>query len=60
MTDEEIIADALKRHPECSFGRVVPGLNAMFQFTRVVELYRNEECWLFGDPPRAYVQGYPA
>lgn len=59
-TDEEIIADAKSQHPECGFGLVRPGLNCFFQRTRCVSLWRNEECYLAGDPSRAEVEGYPA
>lgn len=60
MTDEEIIADALARHPDCSYGDIQNGMNWMFQMTRVVNYYRNEECYLAGDIPRWSEEGYPA
>lgn len=60
MSDEEIIDDAIGMHPECAFGRVENGLTAFFQMTRVVLLWRNEDCYLAGDPPRHTVQGYPS
>ena len=59
MTDTEIIADAKTQYPECSFGQVANGLTAAFQRTRVVVLWRNEECYLAGDKPRYEVEGYP-
>jgi hypothetical protein len=59
MTDDQVIEDAIERHPECTFGIVVPGLNAALQFTRVARLWRNEECYDAGDPCRHEVEGYP-
>ena len=58
MTNEEIKIDALQKHPDCKYAEVVPGMNAIFQITRVVLLWRNEECWAAGDPPRYEEQGY--
>jgi hypothetical protein len=60
MTDSEIIADAIRRHPDCTYGEVQNGLNPLLPLTRVVNLWRNEECALAGDPPRHVVEGYPA
>ena len=60
ITDDAIIEDAIKRHPECSFGQVVNGMNCFFEITRVVRLWRNEDCYLHDDPPRHEVEGYPA
>ena len=60
MTDADIIAEALKRFPDCSHAEVRPGLTLMMQHTRVVLLWRNEECYVAGDPPRHEVEGFPA
>jgi len=59
MTDQEVIIDAIKKHNDCSFGVVKDGINAFLQRTRVVQLWRNEECYNAGDPPRHTIQGYP-
>ena len=59
MNDNEVVADAIKMHPDCSFGIVKDGVNAFLQMTRVVQLWRNEECYNADDPPRHTVQGYP-
>ena len=58
MTDAEIIIDAIRKNPDCSFGIVKDGINAFLQLTRVVLLWRNEECYIAGDPPRHTIQGY--
>ena len=58
MTDAEIIVDAIRKHPDCSFGIVKDGLTAFLQLTRVVQLWRNEECYTAGDLPRHTVEGY--
>lgn len=58
LSDDEIIEDAMKRHPECKYGRVYNGMNCMFQLTRVVKLWRNEDCYLNDDPCRHEVEGY--
>jgi hypothetical protein len=60
FSDDECIEDAIKQHPECSYGRIVNGMNCFFQLTRVVRLWRNEECANAGDPHRHEVEGYPA
>jgi hypothetical protein len=59
MTDEEIKTDALQRYPDCKYAEVVNGLNFLLGITRVANLYRNEECWAAGDPPKHVVEGYP-
>ncbi len=59
MSDDEIITDAIEKHPECSHGEVYNGMSCIFQCTRVVKLWRNTECYLAGDPPRHVVEGYP-
>lgn len=58
LTDDEIIEDAMKRHPECKYGRVYNGMNWAFQMTRVVKLWRNEDCYLNDDPCKFEVEGY--
>ncbi len=59
MTNEEIKIDAIRRHPDCSYAEIFNGLSFTFQRTRSVSLWRNEECFLAGDPPRYQVDGYP-
>ena len=56
---EEAELDALSKYPECKFARATNGINAMLGMTVVVELWRNEECYLADDPPRRIVEGYP-
>lgn len=58
-TREEAEADALARHPECTFARVEYGLSAWLEITWVVNIWRNEECWLAQDPMKFVEQGYP-
>ena len=58
MSEQAIINDAISKHPDCSYGVVRNGLNALLQLTRVVKLWRNEECYLSGDPPKYVVEGY--
>lgn len=60
MTQEEAKLDALQLHPDCKYAEVRNGLTAFLQLTWVVELWRNEECYLAGDPPKYIEQGYPA
>lgn len=59
MTDRDILIDALTKHPDCSHGEIYNGMNAVLQLTRVVKLWRTEECYLADDPPRYIVEGYP-
>ena len=58
-TPEEAIKDALKRHPDCKYADWQNGLQAFtFDPTIVVQLWRNEECFNAGDPPKYTVEGY--
>jgi len=63
MTNQEIIADAISKHPDCSFGVIYNGVGISFPprlfTTRVVKLWRNEECYLCNDPPKYTVDDYP-
>jgi hypothetical protein len=59
-THGEIMAHALALHPDCSYAEWDNGMTFTFQFTRVVKLWRNGECYLAGDSPRYVVDGYPA
>lgn len=59
MKDKEIIADALAKHSDCSFGHIYNGMDWRFNMTRVVKLWRNEECYLNNDPEKYVVEGYP-
>ena len=56
----EAIADALLKHPDCSYGDWDNGLNGWLEQTIVVKLWRNKECWAANDPPRHVVEGYRA
>ena len=57
-TPDQAKADALQRHPDCTYAEYENGLNGWMQLTLVVELWRNEACWAAGDPPRHTVEGY--
>lgn len=57
-TAEDAIQDALSRYPDCTYAEWDNGLNGWFQLTYVVKLWRNEDCWAAGDPPRHVVEGY--
>lgn len=57
-TPEEAKLDALQLHPDCTYAEWTNGLNWLFQLTIVVNLWRNEECWAAGDPPKYSVEGY--
>lgn len=59
MTQSEAKQQALARHPECHYAEVKNGLSWNWQFTWVVELWRDEKCWAAGDPPRHVVEGFP-
>jgi hypothetical protein len=54
---EDAKADALRQHPDCTYADVVNGLDMLFNTTWVVKLWRNEDCYLAGDPPRHEVNG---
>lgn len=58
MEDQEIIIDALQKHPDCKYADIQNGMDFLFNITRVANLYRNEECYLAGDNPRHVVGGY--
>lgn len=58
MSADEAVQDALAKHPDCSYGNWQNGMNAAFEMTIVVELWRNEECAAAGDPPKYVVEGY--
>ena len=59
MTDQEILRDALSRHPECKYGEVKNGLTPFFQLTRVVNLWKDERGKLDGYMPLYVIEGYP-
>lgn len=59
MTHAEIIAHAMGQHPDCKYGDWDNGMAFPFTLTRVVKLWRNEECYLAGDEPKYIVEGYP-
>jgi hypothetical protein len=60
MTDDDIKLDALRKYPDCNYASVDNGMTAFFTLTRVVSLWRNEDCYFAGDPPRHVVESYPA
>jgi hypothetical protein len=53
------IADALSKHPDCSYAETFNGMDWRFDRTWVVKLWRNKECYDAGDPPRHEIGGYP-
>lgn len=57
-TPAEAKADALANNPDCGFAEWDNGMAFPFTLTIVVKLWRNEECFLAGDPPRRVVDGY--
>lgn len=63
FSDDELIEFAKTKHPECEFGIVVPGLSMFlqhaFSVSRVVQLWRNVDCYIAEDPVRATVEGFP-
>ena len=60
MSIDEVKIRALERHPECSYVEVYNGMSWDFNMTWVAKLWRNEECYLAGDPPRHVEEGFPA
>lgn len=56
---EEAVSDALAKHPECAHAEWDNGLSCDLRFTVVVQLWRNTDCKLAGDPPRHVIEGYP-
>lgn len=58
MTDQEAIANALQLHPDCTYARADLGLSVWLEPTWQVNLWRNEECYLAGDPVRHVESGY--
>jgi len=59
-TQAEAKLNALQLHPDCSYAEVRNGMAFPFVLTWVIELWRNEECYLSGDPPKYTEQSYPA
>jgi hypothetical protein len=57
---EEAKIRALQKHPDCLYAEVENGMDCMFRRTLVVNLWRNEETWAAGDPPRHVVEGFLA
>ena len=58
MTQEKAKQRALQRHPDCDYAEIANGLDFLFRPTWCVNLWRNEECWAAGDPPRYAEQGF--
>jgi len=59
MTEQQAIEGALKLHPDCTFAKAELGLSVFLDPTWQVNLWRNEECYLAGDPVRYTEQGIP-
>ena len=55
---QDYIDEALAMHPDCSYGDWDNGLDCYLRLTVVVNLWRNEECYLAGDRPRYTVGGF--
>ena len=58
MSGRDAVLAALDRHPDCSYGDWYNGLDCLLRPTYVVKLWRTEECYLAGDPPRYIVEGF--
>jgi len=58
VNESEAMAIALAANPECSYADWDNGLDMMMRLTIVVNLWRNEECWAAGDPPKKTVEGF--
>lgn len=58
MSPDEAKAIALAANPDCEYADWDNGLDSMLRTTIVVNLWRNEECWSAGDPPRKTVEGF--
>jgi hypothetical protein len=60
-TYDEAMVDALAKHPECTYADWANGIRMDgigFQTTVVINLWRNEDCFINNDPPRHVVEGY--
>jgi hypothetical protein len=60
MQDDEIVADALSRYPECNFAQVIPSVDDDLNLVRVALLWPSKECHERDNPPKFRVEGYPA
>ena len=60
MSGQDAVQRALGMHPECAYGDFYNGMSWNFEMTWVVKLWRTEECYLAGDPPRHVVESFPA
>ena len=58
MNEGEAMVDALQKNPDCKYATWESGLDILLRLTIVVNLWRNEECYIAGDPPRHVVEGY--
>jgi hypothetical protein len=54
----DAIRRALSMHPDCSYADWANGMDYLLTVTIVVKLWRNEECYLAGDPPKYVEEGY--
>lgn len=55
MTEQEAVAEAQNQYPELKYAKAELGLSVFLEPTWQVNLWRNEECYLAGDQPRANV-----
>ena len=60
MSITEAKSSALGKHPDCEYAEAYNGISWNFQMTWVVKLWRTQECYLAGDPPRHTVEGFEA
>lgn len=60
MSIAEAKIRALDRHPDCQYAEAYNGMSWNFAMTWVVKLWRTEECYLAGDPPRHVEEGFSA
>jgi len=58
VTEKEAMAIALSANPDCAYADWDNGLDPLLNLTIVVNLWRNEECFLAGDPPKKTVEGF--
>ncbi len=57
MSDAEIIADALSKHPECKFVMVIPSIEQDLSLTRVALVWPDVS--MSGSAPKYRLNGYP-
>lgn len=57
MRDEEIIADALQKYPDCKFVRVISSIEEDLSLARVALMWPDES--MANGPPKYRLNGYP-